>query len=253
MIDYDGEARAYDATRGGEPRARAAAEALERLLPQGPGTVLDIACGTGIVTRRLQRPGRVVLGVDRSPGMLAAAARRIPGGAVCGDATRLPFASGSVDAVVMVWLLHLLPEDAADAVLAEAARVLRPGGRLVTTVDKEAAHFAQESEVGRATADLRARYAPHAPDRHARIRDWAAGLGLRPSGEAVFPGLGQGRGARKWREVIEAGRVPWCTRADAREVAEAVRRLAELPDQDTPIADPLYHLVALEAGGPPAH
>ncbi|WP_093865262.1 class I SAM-dependent methyltransferase [Streptomyces sp. TLI_053] len=250
MIDYDGEARAYDATRGGEPRARAAAEALERLLPQGPGTVLDIACGTGIVTRRLQRPGRVVLGVDRSPGMLAAAARRIPGGAVCGDATRLPFASGSVDAVVMVWLLHLLPEDAADAVLSEAARVLRPGGRLVTTVDKEQAYFTEDSEVARATAELRDSYTPHAPDRHARIRDWAAGRGLRPAGEALFPGTGQGRGAQKWREAIDAGRIPWCRRAEPAQVAEVVRRLAELPDQDTPIADPLYRLVALEASGP---
>lgn len=38
MLDYDDEARHYDATRGGEPRARAAAEAVERLLPQGPCT-----------------------------------------------------------------------------------------------------------------------------------------------------------------------------------------------------------------------
>jgi hypothetical protein len=51
VIDYDGEARNYDVSRGGEPRAHAAAEALERLLPQGPGTILDVVCGTGIVTR----------------------------------------------------------------------------------------------------------------------------------------------------------------------------------------------------------
>ncbi|MGO4755981.1 SAM-dependent methyltransferase, partial [Streptomyces sp. 2MCAF27] len=63
MIDYDGEARSYDASRGGEPRAQAAADALEQLLPQGTCTLLDIACGTGIVTRRLLRPERTVLGV----------------------------------------------------------------------------------------------------------------------------------------------------------------------------------------------
>ncbi|MFB8306622.1 class I SAM-dependent methyltransferase, partial [Kitasatospora purpeofusca] len=249
MIDYNSEAQAYDTTRGGEPRAEAAADALEQLLPQGPATVLDIACGTGIVTRRLQRTGRTVLGVDRSPGMLVPAARRIPGGAVCGDATRLPFASGSVDAVVMVWLLHLLPESTAGAVLAEALRVLRPGGRLVTTVDKEAAYFTEESGVARATAELRRRYAPHAPDRSERIRAWAADHGLRPVGEARFPGTGQGRGARQWRESIDAGRIPWCNRADAEQVAEAVRRLAALPDQETPIADPLYRLLALEVCG----
>ncbi|MDY0816634.1 class I SAM-dependent methyltransferase [Kitasatospora purpeofusca] len=250
MIDYDGEALAYDTTRGGEPRAQAAADALEQLLPQGRATVLDIACGTGIVTRRLLRPGRTVLGVDRSPGMLVPAGRRIPGGAVCGDATRLPFASGSVDAVVMVWLLHLLPDP--DAVLAEALRVLRPGGRLVTTVDKEAAYFTEDGDLARATAELRRQYAPHAPDRTGRILDWAADHGLRPVGEARFPGTGQGRGARQWREAIEAGRIPWCVRADAGQVAEVVRRLTALPDQDTPIADPQYRLLALEVFGPPA-
>ncbi|MEK2493924.1 class I SAM-dependent methyltransferase [Kitasatospora purpeofusca] len=250
MIDYNSEAQAYDTTRGGEPRAEAAADALEQLLPQGPATVLDIACGTGIVTRRLRRPGRTVLGVDRSPGMLVPAAHRIPGGAVCGDATRLPFASGSVDAVVMVWLLHLLPDP--EPVLAEALRVLRPGGRLVTTVDKEAAYFTEDSDLARATAELRHQYTPHAPDRTERIRAWAAAHGLRPAGEARFPGTGQGRSAGKWREAIDAGRIPWCVRADAEQVAEVVRRLAALPDQDTPIADPQYRLLALEVCGPPA-
>ncbi len=117
---------------------------MEQLLPQGPGTLLDIACGTGIVTRGLLRPERTVLGVDRSSGMLGLAARRVPGGVVCGDAARLPLASDSVDAVVIVWLLHLLPDPA--AVLAEAARVLRPGGVLITTVDKDDAYFVEDSE-----------------------------------------------------------------------------------------------------------
>ncbi|OXY86280.1 class I SAM-dependent methyltransferase [Streptomyces sp. 2R] len=162
MLDYDEEARDYDTSRGGEPRARAAADAAERLLPQGPCTVLDIACGTGIVTGRLLRPGRTVVGVDRSPGMLGPAGRRVPGGVVRGDATRLPFASDAVDAVVIVWLLHLLPRP--EPVLAEAARVLRPGGVLITTVDKNDAYFAEDSDIARVTADLRRGYAPHVPD-----------------------------------------------------------------------------------------
>ncbi|GAA3653631.1 class I SAM-dependent methyltransferase [Streptomyces chitinivorans] len=155
MIDYDGEARDYDASRGGEPRARAAAEALERLLPRGCRTVVDVACGTGIVTRRLLRPGRTVLGVDRSPGMLAPAAERVPGGVVRGDATQLPLASGSVDAVVIVWLLHLLPDPV--PVLAEASRVLRPGGTLITTVDKDDAYFVPDSDIARVTTEPRRR------------------------------------------------------------------------------------------------
>src|SRR3546814_799931 len=107
-----GGARASRHTHCGAPRARAAAGAVERLLPQGPCTILDIACGTGIVTERLRRPERTVVGVDRSPGMLGVAARRLPGGVVRGDATTLPCASRTVDAVVIVWLLHLLPDPA---------------------------------------------------------------------------------------------------------------------------------------------
>ena len=48
----------------------------------------------------------------------------------------LPIGDCSVDLVTAIWLLHLLSADAADQLLAEAARVLRPGGHLVTTVDK---------------------------------------------------------------------------------------------------------------------
>ncbi|NEB79499.1 class I SAM-dependent methyltransferase, partial [Streptomyces sp. SID14478] len=51
----------------------------------------------------------------------------------------LPFADGTFDAVTSVWLLHLL--DDAAPVIAEAARVLRPGGVYLTTVDKSAAHL----------------------------------------------------------------------------------------------------------------
>ncbi|MFE2976640.1 class I SAM-dependent methyltransferase [Streptomyces sp. NPDC059258] len=245
MLDYDDEAREYDATRGGEPRARAAADAVESLLPQGPCTVLDLACGTGIVTERLLRPERTVVGVDRSPGMLSLAARRLPGGVVRGDGTRLPFASESVDAVVTVWLLHLL-EDAVP-VLAEAARVLRPGGVLIATVDKNEALFAVDSDIAEVTADLRRQYTPRASDRSTRVLRWAARHGLEPCGRARFPGTGQGRSPRGWREAIEVGRIPWATHAPRDRVADVCRRLAALPDQDTPRPDPLYGLVALRA------
>ncbi|MET9362049.1 class I SAM-dependent methyltransferase [Streptomyces sp. NPDC006632] len=246
MINYDDEARTYDASRGGEPRAEAAAAAVEPLLPRGPSTILDIACGTGIVTSRLRGPERTVVGVDRSPGMLSLAGQRLPGGVVCGDATRLPFASKGVDAVVIVWLLHLLPDPA--SVLAEAARVLRPGGVLITTVDKNDAHFAEDSDIAQVTADLRRQYAPRVPDDSARVLGRAAELGLGLAGQTVFPGIGQGRSPHGWRQAIEAGRIPWYTDAAAPdEASEAHRRLAALPDQDRARPDPLYRLIALRA------
>ncbi|MET9168915.1 hypothetical protein ABZW51_31100, partial [Streptomyces cellulosae] len=59
MLDYDEEAERYDALRGGEPRAAAAAEAVLSLVPRQARRLLDAACGTGIVTRRFpaSRPG----------------------------------------------------------------------------------------------------------------------------------------------------------------------------------------------------
>lgn len=122
MLDYDKEAARYDATRGGDARADAAATAIISLLdrlaagairPRGAAsarTLVDVACGTGIVTMRLAGEGQVVLGVDRSPGMAAVAARRLPGRVAVGDGTRLPLAAASADVVTMVWLLHLIGE-----------------------------------------------------------------------------------------------------------------------------------------------
>ncbi|MGH3150821.1 MAG: class I SAM-dependent methyltransferase, partial [Streptosporangiaceae bacterium] len=111
MLDYDREAARYDATRGGDARAQAAADAIETLLTgleADPARIFDVGCGTGIVTARLARPTRSVAGVDRSGGMAAVAAARLPGRITLGDGSRLPLRRESVDAVTMVWLLHLL-------------------------------------------------------------------------------------------------------------------------------------------------
>jgi SAM-dependent methyltransferase len=243
MLDYDGEARLYDASRGGEARAAAAAEAVERLLPTGARTLVDVACGTGIVTRRLRAPGRTVLGADRSPGMLAMASGRLPNAVVTGDATRLPLRPGSVDAVVLIWLLHLLPDAA--PLLAEAARVLRPGGVLITTVDKAAAAFRTGGDVAALVAPLLRTYEGTPTDRFDSVTELAARHGLRPAGDTAFSGAGQGLGPRHWRERIRAGRFAWTERADPARIDRLCRDLAELPDQESARPDPLYRLVAL--------
>lgn len=136
---YDAEAEVYDEKRGGAERARAAADLIASLVP-APGRLVDVAGGTGIVSVELASRGFDVVVTDLSRGMLTVAASRLPGRVVVAPADRLPVPDASVDVVTMVWLLHLLPVAEADVVLAEAARVLRSGGHLVTTVDKDLAH-----------------------------------------------------------------------------------------------------------------
>lgn len=136
---YDVEAPVYDESRGGRARARDAALAVSRLV-RPPGRLLDVAGGTGIVSAELAGLGFDTVVADLSPGMLALAVRRLPGRVLVASGERLPVADACVDVVTTVWLLHLLAPALADRVVAEAARVLRPGGVLVTTVDKTQAH-----------------------------------------------------------------------------------------------------------------
>ncbi|GAA4457627.1 class I SAM-dependent methyltransferase [Phytohabitans houttuyneae] len=239
MLDYDREAKRYDESRGGEPRAAAAAGAVERLLPPGARLLVDVACGTGIVTTRLRRPGRTVVGVDRSTGMTAVAAARLPGAAVVGDATALPVDSGRADAVLMIWLLHLVPDP--ERIVAEAARLLGPAGRLITTVDKNEGPFAVASDVAELTAPLRRRQGER-PDGYRRVVAAASRHGLAPAAETAFVGAGQGRTPRQWVEHIGRDTIPWADKAEADELCRA---LAALPDQDTPRPDPVYRVVAL--------
>lgn len=102
-------------------------EALEGV---PPGRALDAACGTGRHTVRLVKLGHQTLGVDRSEAMLAVARDRVPGAELrTGDLTDLPLEDASVDvAICALALTHL--EDPAPAI-AELARVVRPGGRVV--------------------------------------------------------------------------------------------------------------------------
>lgn len=170
MLSYDDEAEDYDATRGGQERARAAAGAVAELVTTR-GTALDVAGGTGSVSAELARLGWSVLVSDASAGMLGVAQRRLPGRALRATATRLPVRTASVDLVTTIWLLHLLSVADADRVLAEAARVLRPGGAFVTTVDKDLAH----GRVRRTNGDHRE-----------RVELAARRLGLAATGSTVF-------------------------------------------------------------------
>ena len=110
--------------------------ALLDVLPRGKlGRALDIGTGTGRLLELLAPLVSAGLGVDASRAMLALARARLarPGFSHCAvrlaDMYRLPLPDGGFDLVLMHMLLHHAEDPA--AALAEAARVLRPGGRLV--------------------------------------------------------------------------------------------------------------------------
>jgi ArsR family transcriptional regulator len=96
-------------------------------------TVADLGCGTGTMLASLAPHVKHVIGVDASEEMLAAARARLNGvGNVDlrrGSLESLPIETASVDAVTMMLVLHHLASPG--AAIAEAARILRPGGRLL--------------------------------------------------------------------------------------------------------------------------
>ncbi len=114
----------------------------------GPGDrVLDLGCGAGRHAFECYRRGARVVALDRHAGDLAGvaamfaamhAAGEAPVGAgalaVRADAYRLPFAEGAFDVVIAAEILEHVPDDV--RAIAEAARVLRPGGTLAVTVPR---------------------------------------------------------------------------------------------------------------------
>jgi SAM-dependent methyltransferase len=251
VLDYDREAARYDATRGGDARADAAAHAIEALLPAAAARaarIADVGCGTGIVTVRLLRPGRSVLGVDGSAGMATVAAGRLPGRITLGDVTRLPVASGSVDVVTMVWLLHLLAEAEVAAAVAEAGRVLSPGGLLITTVGKNDAAFDLADDAAAILGPVRARFDHVQTDRLDRVLAVGGRHGLMLAAQASFVGIGQGLSPRRWRKRLTGDAMPWITAAGRERVDSLRTELAGLPDQDRARPDPVYQVAALRKG-----
>jgi DNA-binding transcriptional MerR regulator len=123
--DYSQQAHRYDASRGVSPDV---IEALLTALGDAPGrALLDVGGGTGNYAQALRDIGWVPTVLDASPDMRAEAeAKGLV--AAAGDATNLPFADESFDALIMISMLQQVADWA--AALNEACRVLRPGGRL---------------------------------------------------------------------------------------------------------------------------
>lgn len=176
-------ARRYDAlvfvlTLGREGALRRMTADLAQLLPGE--RVLDVGCGTGtlalVAKRRVGESGRVA-GIDPAPQMIArarrkAARRRVALDLQIGVIEHLPFPDQSFDAVLSSFMMHHLPDDLKRRGLAEVARVLKPGGRLLV-LDAKTPSGPWHSTI---------------QDQPAFMRE--AGFSHIETGNARFPGLG---------------------------------------------------------------
>ncbi len=102
---------------------------VDRLLPGGNRRVLDIGCGAGFALKHLAKEGHSGYGVDRSPSSLRMArefAAPLPLRLQVADAYQVPYEDASFDVVLALDFLEHVEQP--EKVVAEAARLLRPGG-----------------------------------------------------------------------------------------------------------------------------
>lgn len=129
---WDKQAPSYDRVMGVFDRVLFG-DSREWVCSRASGDVLEVAVGTGLNLPLYSRDV-TLSGVEWSPGMLARAQRRVQEldrhvSLLEGDARSLPFSESSFDAVVCTFSLCAIPEE--PRAIAEMARVLRPGGRLL--------------------------------------------------------------------------------------------------------------------------
>jgi ubiquinone/menaquinone biosynthesis C-methylase UbiE len=116
---------------------RALHKALEFADIKNGESVLEVACGTGLLLQQIVNlnPDGRNEGLDISEAMLARAEKRLSANGnyklVFGDAAALPYADGIFDVLINNYMLDLLPPEDYPAILEEFRRVLKPAGRLI--------------------------------------------------------------------------------------------------------------------------
>lgn len=192
---------------------------LARTVSARSTTVLDLVCGAGAMTRELARPGRTIIGIDASLAELELAQHRGPGPWVRGDALRLPFADASLDAVVSS--MGMVVIQPTSRLLAEVARVLRPGGMLAFIAPTVRPVSPSDVVLG-ANLTSRLRTLPRFPG-PLELTDFAATL--------------RSHGLQKIEDGRERYRVTIRSRADAELMISAMYLPATKPERtDTAIA-----------------
>jgi SAM-dependent methyltransferase len=142
---YDAIAAAYDAQLGdeldGKPLDRALLDGFLELA--GTGTVADVGCGPGHITRYLAARHPDVVGIDLSPRMIDLARAQAPELAFAvGSMTKLPAADDAWSGAIAFYsIIHLTPAERADA-CREFARTVRPGGWLLVSFHVDSPDFA---------------------------------------------------------------------------------------------------------------
>jgi ubiquinone/menaquinone biosynthesis C-methylase UbiE len=240
---------------------------MARRVPATPGTrLLEVACGTGIVTghlrARLPGPGRFVA-TDLNPPMLDVARRKI--GPEKGiewaqaDACNLPYPAASFDVLVCQFGLMFVPDK--PAALKEARRVIAPGGELLLSVwdslERNAfAKLAHETINGFFAADPPTFY--QVPFSLHRTEDLSAMVTAAGFTEVRIDPVslrGECAAARDLaRGLVEGNPVGEAIRErggiDAAEVVEAVARVLAREFGDRPIRIPLHAFVLTASAGP---
>ncbi|HXS32373.1 MAG TPA: class I SAM-dependent methyltransferase [Solirubrobacterales bacterium] len=188
--------------------------ALVELVPEDPNARwIETACGTGLVSRALAGKVGSVTGVDLTPAMLEQAKRGAADEGIekasfsVGDATALEFADGSFDGAVTRLSLHHIPLPG--RVIAELARVVRPGGSVIVgdlvadEADGEGALWREEIERLRDPSHWVCR----TPE---QLREMGSSAGLTLEHEQLIPldidfedWLGRGSGGRTAAPLID--------------------------------------------------
>ena len=144
---YDAIAEAYAERFADELQHKPLDRALLDVLAHETGagaTVGDVGCGPGQITAYLHERGLRMVGVDLSPGMIAAARRRVPGpDFAVGSMLELPIADQALAGCIALYsVIHIAPADRPRA-FAELRRVLRDGAPLLVAfhVGDEVRHF----------------------------------------------------------------------------------------------------------------